>query len=375
MIVDSDTHSWSTVRQSYINESFIRSALWVCKAHPKLETMEVTSEESIDERLRLTRDAYTVGMRLNMLQVHFVSFICQGPNSLREAKINNYLESTEPDETVSSDSLPSHDALQANLPCHTTNLSLSSELLFTTFRDIVNGILCVNSWSGYFNYMRAPCPKSKVKMATMLKSAIAESARRKYHKPGMDFSRIHASGTSRILTKGQRYAAKDGLKRVLFQDNWTFDGAVKYFDASCLVYKEKKLVETIDYSKRVGKRRSVVHSGDVIHEGSGSHTIELDLTTLDGDLCLFVLSAWMEATLLDIKTATVSFSDAQNASAPLLCTYDLDAHDKVSHLKSIVFCKLYRTKQGGWHVLAIGDSHRGSVDNYQPIYKAATKYL
>merc|ERR1712232_554708 len=116
-------------------------------------------------------------------------------------------------------------------------------------------------------------------------------------------------------------------------------------------------------------------------ENDGTHTINLDLQKLDENItaCVFVLSAWAEATLFDVKTASVSFKDADaEEDAPPLCTYHLEAHDKVSHLKSIIMCKLYRTNDDSsknWHVLSIGDSHEGAADNYCPIYKAVQKLV
>lgn len=243
---------------------------------------------------------------------------------------------------------------------------------------MVNDILTVNSWIRYFEFMRAPCPASKAKMAEILRNAVKTSARKKYHVPGMDFSRVHASGTSRILSKGQKFST-EGLQRVVFNDNWTFDGEVKYLDATCLVYKEKTLFKTIDYSQMMYGRNGVIrHSGDQIGDGTGSHTINLDLSRLSSDVtsCIFVLSAWSSATLLDITSASVAFRDADDADEDTtLCTYNLDKHDKISHLKSIIMCKLYRTSNAQWHVLAIGDSHKGSADNYRPIYTAAQRYL
>ena len=149
-------------------------------------------------------------------------------------------------------------------------------------------------------------------------------------------------------------------------------------DASFLLYKRQKRFATVDYSEARAQNGAIRHSGDVMTENSGTHTIELDLDRLDKDItaCIFVLSAWRNATLFDVRSASISFRDADASprSSPL-CMYNLEAHNKVSHLKSVIMCKLYRTNAGIWHVLAIGDSHPGLVDNYVPIYKAAKRYL
>ena len=78
------------------------------------------------------------------------------------------------------------------------------------------------------------------------------------------------------------------------------------------------------------------------------------------------------ATLADIISPSIAFRNADaHPSEDPLCVYNLDSHDKISHLKSVIMCKLYRSsRSSGWHVLAVGDSHPGSADNYGPIYKA-----
>lgn len=89
---------------------------------------------------------------------------------------------------------------------------------------------------------------------------------------------------------------------------------------------------------------------------------------------VFELSAYCQSTLLDVASASVNFQDADTGD--MLCSYDLESHNNISHLKSIVMYKLYRVSPNdGWHVLAIGDSHQGSADSYGPIYDAVKKLL
>ena len=125
-------------------------------------------------------------------------------------------------------------------------------------------------------------------------------------------------------------------------------------------------MHTIDYNKRRGQNGAIHHSRDQIGEGVGSHTIDLNLAQIDSEVtvCLFVLSAYASASLLDITSASISFADVDISLE--LCSYILDSHDKVSHLKYIMMCKLYKTSTSRWHVQAIGDSYGGSADNYEP---------
>jgi len=255
------------------------------------------------------------------------------------------------------------------------------QLSFTHFRMQATRILSYTTWYEFYSFINAPRPSSKAAMAHMLRRAVRRSRQLGYHKAGMDFSRVHASGTSTILAKGQQYSASSDLKKVLFLDSWSFPSSndTKFLDATCLVYEGEKLVTCVDYRSKYisGEHSPIVHSGDQIEGNRGTHTIEINLEALNEKIttCVFVLSAWAEATLSDFTSASVSFHDAdlQPGTAPL-CEYNLDAHDKVPHLTSVIMCKLYRAR-GGWHVLPIGDAHKGAADRYGPIYKAVQKLL
>lgn len=122
---------------------------------------------------------------------------------------------------------------------------------------------------------------------------LKNSARKGYYKRGMDFSRIHESGTSKLLAKGEQYSASNTMRRVMFQDHWTFESTM-YLDASCLMYSGKKLISTIDFQNTVQGNDAVVHSGNVMTDSSGTHTIEIDLHAIDQSVptLVFVLSAY-----------------------------------------------------------------------------------
>jgi len=385
LIVDQKVFQWTNISKAYLSEYRDRSVLWICKAHPKLENNSCSD----DERLRLTLEAAKVSMRLSMLNVYFLWVFCKGSTRDRAFLYDQFCGSLEVEENVLGNTKPTaqvgNDGDSAWVPTDeatSTKKGITAKsqphLSFQKFRYQIHRILSVKGWQEYYKYLLVPCPPSKKAMAQLLRDAVKNSVRKKYHKRGMNFSNIHSSGTSKILAKGQQYSASDTLQRVVFQDHWTFDTNM-YLDATCLLYAGKKRVSTVDYSHTSFGSGAVIHSGDVITDTDGTHTITLDLTALDEKItaCVFVLSAWAGATLFDVKTASVSFKDADaDLEATPLCTYQLDSHDKVSHLKSIIMCKLYRTASSkGWHVLSIGDSHEGAADNYNPIYKAVQKIV
>jgi stress response protein SCP2 len=402
VIVDQQEFQWAKIRSAYLRETFDRSVLWACKKYPQLEKITangssaVESTEKMHERVTLTRDAMTVPLRLIMFHVYFLKAACQGSVSQRCHKydVGYFFQPSKDDRkgggkddhvesnTVQQDVGEANNTDSGAHPVQSTETNSPVEkpalLSFGHFGDQVNTIYTITTWQRFFQFVGVAGPRTKDDMAKLLRSHVKNSRRRKYHREGMNFSRIHASGTSKILAKGQQYSASADLKRVVFEDHWTFKGGAKFLDATCLLYTGKMLVHTVDFSRTRACGESVRHSGDVMEAQSGTHTIDIDLQSLPKSIttCVFVISAWSTATLKDIQTASVVFRDADvDRSSEPLCVYKLDAHDKVSHLKSVIMCKLYRKPGGGWHILAIGDSNRGSASNYKPIYNAVQSLL
>jgi len=373
MIVEEKDIEWAKVFGIFINESFDRSVLWCCKKYPALEQIsgEAESPEKIDSRVTSTLDGMKVNLRLIMFHAYFHRALCKGMSV--EQRANRYdahfvgLAPGKKEEEQNSLALPSPGSTAAKA------------LTFEHFQSQINAILSVSSWHGFFGFICVPCPASKADMARRLCQHVKNSRRKKYHTHGMDYSRIQASGVSHILSKGQQYSAEATLRRVVFRDAWSFaaGNGTKYLDATCLVYKGNKLYKTIDFCHTTCA--GIQHSGDVMQGNSGTHTIEIDLEALEATVscCYFVISAWSDAKLSDILSPSISFSNARDNS--MLCQYDLDAHDKVSYLTSVIMCRLYRSPdnegRSRWHVQAIGEAHEGAADRYEPIYNAVDKLL
>mmetsp|Transcript_95215 Transcript_95215/g.142670 ORF Transcript_95215/g.142670 Transcript_95215/m.142670 type:complete len:872 (-) Transcript_95215:144-2759(-) len=404
MVVDPKECSWAKVRSAYLLEAFDRSVLWVCKKHPHLEKTTndrgqgVESIEKGHERVTLTREAMAVPLRLTMFHVFFLKTTCGGTISERCRNYDAHFFQPEPepdlgnkvveesdltamadaddDETLATES-SSTDAPASSVK----DEKLATGLSFPLFHDQVVGILGITTWKKFFNFVGLAGPKSKEDTAKLLRAHVKNSRRKKYHKAGMDFSRVHASGSSKLLKRGQEYSASNDLKRVVFENHWNFEGGIKYLDASCLLYAGKKRLDTIDYSNICDASGAVVHSGDVMEASAGTHIINLNLDAIPLSItaCVFVLSAFAEATLADIISPSIQFcnADAHPSEDDPLCVYNLDSHDKISHLQSVIMCKLYRSPRTNdrWHVVAIGDSHRGSASNYGPIYDAVQRIL
>jgi len=400
MVLDTVDKEWELIRGCYLQEMFDRSVLWVCRKHPNLESTSKETQEGASKRVDLTRQAMVVTQRVLMLQVYFAYATMQGETTqLCARRYDLFLSELDPDlrkvepkqheevtNDVDVDSLKGYhsanyveaegesEANDVASPMTMAKETAKEPFTLSTFRQQVNHILTVDTWQAFFKFVGVRGPPSKADMAIELQNSVRNSAKKGYHTPGMDFSRIHRSGTSKILSKGQEYSASSDLQRVELLDNWEFRGLTKYLDATCLVYQGKKRVATVDYKSR--PYTGIVHSGDVIQGEHGQHTIQLDLNVLPKSVttCVFVVSAWNGATLADIYSPTISLQDNDGTS---LCTYNLDSQDKLDHLTSVIMCKFYRSTRGAtfWHVQAIGESHRGHADSYGPIYKAADRLV
>ena len=392
MVVNPNECSWAKIRATYLQETFDRCVLWVCKKHPHLERTTEDKKgagviESVDrghERVTLTRKAMDVPLRLIMFHVSFLRTTCWSSVAERSLGYDTYFFKPVLPPSCNAPSADGNEVLldgdEGIAPTASVQVQApSGALSFERFRSQVEIIHNVKTWQKFFNFVGSAGPRSKDDMAKLLRFHVINSRRKKYHKAGMDFSRVHASGSSKLLARGQEYNTTDGLRRVVFEDHWKFQGATKFLDATCIFYSGKKMVKTIDYNNTSGFGGAVQHSGDVMEAQSGTHTINIDLEAVPASITtlVFVLSAWAQATLADIIQPTIKFRNADaDPSTDPLCVYDLDSHDKISHLTSVIMCKLYRSSRAGrWHVLAVGDSHRGAADNYGPIYKAVQGIL
>jgi len=262
-----------------------------------------------------------------MFHVYFLKAFCQKSTTDRAILYDRFWGQPDPEDIgPNGTNEPSSDELSTDtLP----------PFSYTHFQKHVIYILSVNAWQRFFKFIGVCCPSTKEGLARLLRNDVKNSRRKWYHKAGMDFSRVHASGTSKILAKGQQYSTSSELRRVVFTDRWGFQGNnTVYLDATCLLYSGNTLTHTVDYRNRSGPAEShdVQHSGDAMHPGGGTRTIQLDLQLLEVNItsCVFVISTWKDAKLSDIVSPSISFMDEEGDGEPL-CTYDLDTHDKISH--------------------------------------------
>jgi len=265
--------------------------------------------------------------------------------------------------------------------------------LRTAMRAHVSKTLSMDSWPEFFALINAALP-SKAYMKAWMVRAVGNSERKKYHKRGMDFSRVQRSGVSSILRKGESVSASPTMKAVRLEQLWRYSRGTIFLDASALTYNfDDKPLAQVDYSSTVSAtglvnggvhstvtagaaRVALRHSGDVMEHDKkqGTHTIDIDLRALSdkvGSIYL-TLSAWT-TTLKEIVRPEVRCFDPDDKSGEPLARYELDGNPTGSHT-SVVMCRIWRPAPGkAWKVTAIGELGQGRAGNYGPIHETIAK--
>eukprot|EP00457_Paulinella_chromatophora_P002192 gb/GEZN01002196.1/.p1 GENE.gb/GEZN01002196.1/~~gb/GEZN01002196.1/.p1 ORF type:complete len:744 (+),score=104.01 gb/GEZN01002196.1/:70-2301(+) len=350
----SEKFQWRDVAPAYLQESMDRSVLWIAKAHPDY----VSIDRKFDQlRPDWAFDGAKVSLRLCLIHVLFLRRFCQGSSLVvMAARYDQFFgglnEAGEEDKNKSASPLVPVSRLQAE----------------------AKAILEIDCWPKYYYMAGLKCPK-KSTFITMSRIAVQRSMRKQYHQRGMDLSRVHASGTSSILNKGESYHIKNSvdMKKLCFTDRWEFKGPTKFLDSTILAYSaDKKLLHTVDFQQTDAP--GITHSGDMIGFETGLHVVKIELANLSRNVrtLVFVLSAYRSAVLTDILQPAVSFED--ETSGAMLCEYKHHMQN-TGKLKAIVMCKLERTADAGWRVQAIGELSHGDASNYGPIQRTVAAIL
>ena len=360
MLTVSPTYTWRDLAPAYLGELFDRGVLWNCRDFPELAKiqagkggkggMAAHQQVGMDkERLDKTLTASKVSLRLTMFHVYFVTQIAR------------------PAKTSLADVFDDLNMLMGRPSLGTRK----------SFHRAVNDILETKTWPEVYRLLQLPCPTPGA-LTRMLIGAVQGSLDKGYHRRDTKFHKIHKSGVSKILLKGESYTAAPDLKQVRLEERWKCkpNGGFQYLDASCLLYDfAGKHVTTVDYARtRSTQAPGVSHSGDVIdHEKNmGTHIITIDLHKLPKNAAslYFTVSAFAGALLRDIVQPSVHLLDSTTGHGKAeLCSYEVeDLSDADLKKKAVVMCVLRRDRVGGtWSCVAIGQPCQGSADNYGPM--------
>jgi stress response protein SCP2/ubiquitin-protein ligase len=361
MLTVSPTYTWRDLAPAYLGESFDRGVLWNCRDFPELAKTQAgkggkggmaaqQQQVGMDkERLDKTLTASKVSLRLTMFHVYFVTQIAR------------------PAKTSLADVFDDLNMLMGRPSLGTRK----------SFHRAVNDILETKTWPEVYRLLQLPCPTPGALTRTLV-GAVQNSLDKGYHRRDTKFHKIHKSGVSKILLKGESYTAAPDLKQVRLEERWKCkpNGGFQYLDASCLLYDfAGKHITTVDYARtRSTQAPGVSHSGDVIdHEKNmGTHIITIDLHKLPKKAAslYFTVSAFAGALLRDIVQPSVHLLDSTTGHGKAeLCSYEVeDLSDADLKKKAVVMCVLRRDRVGGtWSCVAIGQPCQGSADNYGPM--------
>ena len=343
---------WSELAWPLLEESMDRGVLWACRDHPELASPDGCTEEQL---IDLCWQSRRVANRLLMFHVGFLRRLAK----VTTAELDNFHGACTP-------------WLRAELRAH------------------IAAVFAVDSWPGFFSLINVPLPP-KAYFAEWLRRSVSNSERKKYHKKGMDFSRIHRSGVSAILRKGESVSCSPTIRRVRLEQVWRWRGGTIYLDASALTYgfDGAKLAE-IDYSRMAsvsgvanganhgvyghGGEVALRHSGDVLQGHEGTHTIDVSLRTLSDRVgsIYFTLSAWTTALSRIVRPEVHCFDPDDKSSEPL-ARYELEGRS-TGQQTAVVMARIWReTPKARWKVDAIGELCMGRASNYAPIHAKIQK--
>ncbi|KAK3243807.1 hypothetical protein CYMTET_46556 [Cymbomonas tetramitiformis] len=331
-----DGHAaWLAVARSLIGEILDRQILWICKHDPELAQCLRKSPQNTDADMKLLQGAFQaskVSLRLVMFHVGFLRLV------------------------ACPQSAEAHDILYGR-----PSLALKRQ-----FQAYVKAVITVDTFPAFFSIVGLQVP-SPAHLTSLLRHSWDRSLKKGYHRRNMDFSRVHSSGVSKILLKGQSFTAPPNLKRVVMQEHWQWTGSgTKFLDASCLVFDwQGNFIANVDYASL--SWQSIRHSGDIIEDGKGTHTIHVDLSALPKTVkaLYFTMSGWSGATLAEFRLPYVSLSEEEGME---LCQYNFEKTPDANRKRAIVMCSLTRGSVGSsWTCAAVGEVCMGCAGDYDPM--------
>ena len=366
MLTISETYQWRDIAFPYLFESLDRAVLWACTKDVSLAKVVAGDMSRLDKFLA----AHSVGLRLVLFHAVFLNILVDCGTT----KGNRLAQCAE-----------RYDIFLGRPPLH----------LRRKWHAAVRKVLDLKTWPEFFAIGCFPKVPSASQMLDVLEKAVANSLTKGYHSAHTKFENVMRSGVSRILLKGDTYSVAPNVKKLRMFERWRFDGHTIFLDASCLVYDfNGALVGIVDYSKTTwdasnakefrgyGKSGDeepyiyrgsssataypIQHSGDVISNGAGQHTIDIDLDKLPCFVCalVFTVSAWT-TTLTEIRQPSAHLHDI--FADDELCNYKFEDIDTGNNT-AVTMCKLQRpTGTGKWKMKTIGHVGKGRAGHYKPI--------
>ncbi|WIA39460.1 hypothetical protein OEZ86_005559 [Tetradesmus obliquus] len=341
-------HSWAVMAAPLLQEAMDRKVLWMCKKDPRLvQGFQAAVGSGPD--LPLLRGAWpgaAVSCKLMAFHLAFLQLVAAPKGSSLESVMD------------------SADAFYG----------WPAAALGSKFSRAVQQIQCCDGWQEWFRLL-GRAPPSAAAMSDVLRLAWQRSLAKGYHKKDMDFSKVQASGVSRILLKGQSYSTPPGTKTIELEVHykWRPEHHVRYLDGAVLLFgPNRSFLEMVAWnhtsSSSTATRGAVTHSGDIMEfdQQSGKNLATLRLSHLGGQVseAFVTLSAWSDAMLSDIIQPYVQLFEPSSGAE--LCQVHLDSAElatKRSH-KCVIMARIFREAAGGWGVQGVGAFCQGNTGHH-----------
>ncbi|EWC47541.1 hypothetical protein DRE_03161 [Drechslerella stenobrocha 248] len=359
LLAVSDKYSWVTpgLSRAIIGESFDRGVIWAARENKNILGVPAVAPATVPANsayLNLWLESGRVSRRLMAFHVRLLFQLRQ-----RSAAGSSSLGAV--DEVATA-----NDLLYGRPP----------RPVVERFQRTVQKIMTLQTWPEFFEALFVPPPTPSA-LTALLQQAVRNSLRKGYHRHGMDFSRIQASGVSRLLLRGQSYSVPPKLKQLEMRESWRWESTTHnvFLDATCTAFDfASEVIDEVSYESQIGlcsdesDRRATAalrHSGDEMDSSvcRGQHKIQVDLAKIsarrDVKALVFCMSAWMGATLRSFKTPEVTLVDP--VTKVELATYNFE-NTSGRDGKSIVMAVLWRDRVGGkWDLKALGDIGQGDL--------------
>ncbi|KAJ6260262.1 Ubiquitin-conjugating enzyme [Drechslerella dactyloides] len=351
----SEKYSWVTpgLSRAIIGETFDRGVIWAARENRGVLNVNKFPPDAVaahDAYLKLWLEPSRISRRLLAFHVRLLFQLRQKPGSASSV-----------DEIATA-----NDLLYGRPP----------RPVVDKFQRTVQKIMSLETWPQFFEAVFVPVPPM-VNLTALLQQSVRNSLRKRYHRAGMDFSRIQASGVSRLLLRGQSYSVPPNLAKLEMRESWRWESNYSrvYLDATCTAFDfSHKFVDEVTFGSRIAlcgdeeNRNSTAalrHSGDEIDDAisRGQHTIQVDLARIAGrsnvKALVFCMSAWQRARLCEFKAPEVTLVDP--ATKVELATYNFK-NTGGEEGKSVVMAVLWRGAVGGkWELKAVGDIGMGDL--------------
>ncbi|KAJ3260028.1 hypothetical protein HDU77_001545 [Chytriomyces hyalinus] len=337
--------AWKNIGPLFLKESMERQVLWICRNKPSLAKLEPITDGAVEEdRIRLSFTSAAVSLKLLAAHAAMFKAISRCGSNAKLAR--------------------SHDLFYGRPPTHFLN-RLKAE---------VSSILQCTNYKGIIPLFHLPSlpfanPEySPAKLTECLRHCVRQSLAKGYHTKNTDFTKIHKSGVSKILRKGQSYRCSPNIRDIVMEESWGRGGRSQYLDATVLAYDfSSKFMDLVDYSNRSAQDGAMLHSGDMVVDSRGSHKVTIKTAKLSESVktLVVVMTSWT-TTLSQILTPEVRLFDGKSMTE--LCQYSFDECAKAGTKTCVVLCTLQREYVGGiWAVNALGRICDGTAYNYKPV--------